>query len=71
MEAYHRLDFGIQFHKQLKRGIRTFEFSMYNAYNRQNPYFYYIGTNNTGTQNTLKKLSLFPTLPSFSWTFKF
>ncbi len=71
MEAYHRLDFGIQFHKQLKRGIRTFEFSMYNAYNRQNPYFYYIGTNNSGTQNKLKKLSLFPTLPSFSWTFKF
>lgn len=71
MEAYHRFDFGLQFHKQLKRGIRTFEFSVYNAYNRRNPYFYYISKDNTGSQNVLKKISLFPTLPSFTWTYKF
>ncbi|RYU96313.1 TonB-dependent receptor [Emticicia agri] len=74
-EAYHRLDFGIQFHKKLKRHERTWEFSLYNAYNRRNPFFYDIvseSTNNgTETKNVLKKYSLFPIVPAFSYNFKF
>ncbi len=76
-EAYHRLDFGIQFHKKLKRHERTWEISLYNAYNRRNPFFYDIvsETTTTGTstesKNVLKKYSLFPIVPAFSYNFKF
>lgn len=76
-EPYHRLDFGIQFHKKLKRHERTWEFSLYNAYNRRNPFFYDIvpETRTTGstveTKTVLKKYSLFPLVPAFSYNFKF
>lgn len=76
-EAYHRLDLGIQFHKKLKRHERTWEFSVYNAYNRKNPFFYNIdsevSTTGTTTQTkmVLKKYSLFPIVPAFSYNFKF
>jgi len=38
MPSYHRLDFGINFHKKLKRGERTWSINIYNVYNRKNPY---------------------------------
>lgn len=71
MEPYHRMDVGMQFHSKLKRSERIFELSVYNIYNRRNPYFYYIGTKNNGTERVLKRVSLFPILPSISWTYKF
>jgi hypothetical protein len=40
MRAYHRFDFGIQFHKE-KRWENDVEISVYNLYNRMNPFFYY------------------------------
>jgi hypothetical protein len=43
MGAYHRMDIGIQFHKKKRWGERTWEISFYNAYNRKNPFFYFIG----------------------------
>lgn len=70
MAPYHRLDFGAQFHKKLKRGERIWEVSFYNLYNRQNPFFYYSDTNNEG-KTVLKQISLFPILPSVSYSFKF
>lgn len=75
-EAFHRLDLGIQFHKKLKRHERTWEFSLYNAYNRRNPFFYDITTDtSTGPvgpyKTVLKKYSLFPIVPAFSYNFKF
>lgn len=69
MASYHRFDFGIQFHKTKKRGVRTWEFSIYNLYNRKNPYFYFIES--TAKGNVLKQISLFPIIPSFSYNFKF
>jgi hypothetical protein len=69
MAAYHRADIGVQFYKKLKRCERTFELSFYNVYNRHNPYFYYIGGSND--KRVLKQVSLFPVLPSVSWTYKF
>jgi len=73
MAAYHRMDLGIQFHKKKKWGERTWEISIYNVYNQQNPYFYYKGTqvDNTGTRNVLKQVTLFPIIPSFSYHIKF
>lgn len=41
MENYHRLDFGINFYKKTRWGERTWNISLYNAYNRKNPYYYY------------------------------
>ena len=77
-EPYHRLDFAVQFHKKLKRHERTWEFGVYNAYNRRNPFFYDIGSEeSTDAQGkpvskaVLKRYSLFPFLPSFSYNFKF
>jgi hypothetical protein len=75
MPSYHRLDFGINFHKKLKRGERTWSLNIYNVYNRKNPYMitfdetYDPQTNKTVTR--LKQISLFPIIPSFSYSFKF
>ncbi len=73
-EPFHRMDIAIQFHKKKKRHERTWEFGLYNAYNRKNPFFYDINTKydaqNKGT-NVLTRYSLFPILPSFSYNFKF
>ena len=75
-EAYHRMDVAIQFHKKKKWGERTWEFGLYNAYNRKNPFFYNIDSkedkNNPNVWiNVLTRYSLFPVLPSFSYNFKF
>lgn len=76
-EAYHRMDFGIQFHKQKKRHERTWEISFYNLYNRRNPFFYQIenvqeGTAPNQTSRTgLFRYSVFPIVPAFSYNFKF
>jgi len=74
-EAYHRMDLAIQFHKKKKRHERTWEFGLYNAYNRKNPFFYNIdrkeGNKPNEYVNVLTRYSLFPVLPSFSYNFKF
>ncbi|MCY7359501.1 MAG: TonB-dependent receptor, partial [Rudanella sp.] len=78
-EAYHRMDFGIQFHKQKKRHERTWEFSFYNLYNRRNPFFYQIENvsernasgQSTGSRTGLFRYSVFPIVPAFSYNFKF
>ena len=69
MNPYHRLDLNIQFNKKKKRGTRTWEISIYNVYNRKNPFFYYVNTSETETK--VKQVSLFSILPSFSYSFKF
>jgi hypothetical protein len=74
MKPYHRLDVAAQWHKELKRCTKTFELGLYNAYSRQNPFFYYISTEPSTTSgeyiNKLKQISLFPIIPSISWTYK-
>jgi len=82
MPSYHRLDLGVNFHKQKKQGIRTWSVGLYNAYSRQNPFFLYWGYDQTSGYNyegwyyedskrVLKQVSLFPLIPSVSYTFKF
>lgn len=70
LPPYHRLDFGINFHKQKRRGVRTWNLSFYNLYNRQNPWALRPGINNQG-EYVLKQISLFSIIPSFSYSFKF
>jgi hypothetical protein len=73
MNAYHRLDFGIQFHKEKKWGERIWEISVSNVYNRQNPFFYTFDSKlvNNVEYGFLKQVSLFPIIPSISYSFKF
>ena len=73
MQHYHRLDLGVSLHKEKKWGERTWTFSLYNAYSRLNPYAYYFEEEFTGnsSQRSLKKLSLFPIIPSVSYQFSF
>ncbi|RLD41044.1 MAG: TonB-dependent receptor [Bacteroidetes bacterium] len=72
MAAYHRLDVGAQFKKKLKKGReRVIEVSLYNAYSRQNPFYYYTGYDHNTKQTVLKQVSLFPILPGVSYYLKF
>lgn len=85
MPAYHRLDLGLNFHKEKKHGIRTWNISVYNAYNHLNPFILLWDTkggdpiyNNVTGQMTyteretiLTQFSLFPLIPSVSYSFKF
>jgi hypothetical protein len=70
MAPYHRLDLGVQFIKQYKKITRTWEVSVYNAYNRQNPFFYYIGYDKAN-RKVLMQVSIFPIIPSISYSIKF
>lgn len=73
MGAYHRLDIGVQFHKEKKWGERIWEISVYNIYNRKNPFYYYINTEYTDGKeySSLMQVSLFPIIPSFTYSFRF
>jgi hypothetical protein len=82
--AYHRFDIGFNLHKTMKKGVRTWNFSVYNAYNRRNPFFIFWDEEfsvepdplNPGGyipvyKSVLKKVSLFPIIPSISYTYNF
>ena len=72
---YHRVDVGIQFHKRKKHHERTWELSLYNAYNRHNPFFYQLEEVSQDPQKPVRtglfRYSLFPIVPSCSYSFKF
>jgi hypothetical protein len=78
-EPYHRLDVGMNFHKQLKHGRRTWNLSVYNAYNKLNPfittvtekYQYNPITGNGTSKKALTQISIFTAIPSVSYTYKF
>jgi hypothetical protein len=46
-KPYHRLDIGFNFSKEKPRGIRTWNVSIYNVYNRKNPYYYCLSEGRT------------------------
>lgn len=81
MRDYHKLDIGLNFYKSIRIGERTLSFNVYNLYNRQNPYFYFLHTTSQpdingneipGTRKTvMKQQSYFPIIPSISYSVKF
>ena len=89
MPSYHRLDLGFVYTiipKKVRKikVVSDISVSIYNAYNRMNPFFLYLATNgdvgggtNSASGNTkgvsfaAKQVSLFPLLPSVTWNFKF
>ena len=70
MPPYHRLDLGINFNKKFKRGgVSTWNISIYNVYNNQNPFMLFVDSEQNRT--VLKQLSIFPIMPSVSYSYKF
>ncbi len=73
-KAIHRLDLGIQFHRKRKAFESYWEIGLYNAYNRQNPFYYSVETVDNPQTNTLKyelrSRPLFPIIPSISYNVK-
>jgi hypothetical protein len=71
LPAYHRADINLNSVKAVNRGIRTISFSIYNVYSRHNPYFVYYSKDQDNNEVKLYQLSLFPFLPSVSYSLKF
>jgi len=77
MPAYHRLDLGVNFVIiDIDDKYSAINLSVYNAYNRQNPYFLFNETEGDpqkGEPVVVKayQTSLFPILPTISWNFKY
>ncbi|PRY86626.1 TonB-dependent receptor [Mongoliibacter ruber] len=71
MRNYHRMDVGINFHKDKRWGKRTWNISIYNVYSRLNPFFMDISYNYETQSNQFRQFSLFPIVPSFSYRFTF
>ena len=78
MPAYHRLDLSATFTPEPKKERKytsTWKFSIYNVYNRFNPYFIYFDNSRfykDGVFETkAKQVAIFPIMPSISWNFKF
>ena len=66
LPSYQRLDLGVNFKRTFRNGHhRTIILSVFNAYNRNNPFLVY----REGKQ--LKQLSIFPVMPSLSYLYEF
>ncbi|MCP3893417.1 MAG: TonB-dependent receptor, partial [Bacteroides sp.] len=63
----HRLNLGINFNKKTRHGVRTWNISVYNAYNAMNPTLLLYKDN----IHKMKKLTLLPCIPSVTYTYKF
>ena len=82
LPSYHRLDVGVVRTFKPKWGESDLTLSVYNAYNRLNPFFVFLepefrtveagGTMfQVPERITAKQQSLFPMIPSVTWNFKF
>ena len=91
LNPYHRLDISLTIDskpykeklnaetnkmvKVKKKFTSSWNFSVYNAYNRANPYFIFFDFSGDPLQGTAEfgasQVSLFPILPSVTWNFKF
>ena len=70
MPYYHRLDLGMNFHLPHKKHPEyksVISLNIYNVYNSLNPFIIYPDN----FEGKLYKISLFPIMPSLSYTFKF
>jgi hypothetical protein len=69
LPAYHRLDIGINCKLSTNKIRSELEFSIYNVYNRQNPYFYYTlpVSYDTGVVFKINQVSVLPLVPSVNY----
>jgi hypothetical protein len=76
LPPYHRLDLSVSYTiSKTNKFESILNFSVYNAYNRMNPFYIFLETTgniaNFDIQTKAKQMSLFPILPSLSWNFNF
>ena len=76
LPAYHRFDLGINFIlNKTNKYESKLNISVYNVYSRKNPFYLYFNISGDITNYELsveaEQVSLFPILPSISWSFKF
>ncbi len=76
MPSYHRLDLSANYILKKKRWLEsTLNFSIFNVYNRANPYFIYFRIEGNLDEYYLsvepQQISMFPILPSITWIVKF
>lgn len=74
----HRLDLSFNWHRKLSERVnRTLNLSIYNAYNNRNPFLVYVYTDSYYRgdewveERTLRQLTLFPILPTLSYSISF
>lgn len=70
---YHRLDFGVTWrNRKTEKFESSWNFSLYNAYGRENPYTISFEPNEDDpTINNATQISLFKWVPSITYNFKF
>lgn len=72
LPAYHRLDISATYIvKQTAKFESSWNFSIYNVYNRANPYFIYFLPDIEKNQVKAYMVYLFPIVPSIQWNFRF
>ena len=74
LPAYHHLDLSFTYRKTVKHLEHIFNLNIYNVYNNFNVFTIYASykTNSDGSQDLIfNKVSLFPIVPSVSYTIKF
>ena len=78
LPSYHRLDLAAILtpkKNENRKWKSEWVFSVYNVYNRKNPYFIYFDQTGSLGQGNLqiqaKQVSIFPVIPSVTWNFKF
>jgi len=77
LPAYHRLDLSATYtpqHSKPHKWEGSWTFSVYNVYDRHNPYFLYVdneGTAATGIKVTVYEVYILPIIPSVTYNFKF
>jgi hypothetical protein len=72
LPAYHRADISFTYlGKKTEKWESSWNFSIYNLYNRANPYFIYFYPDIELGQVKAYLVYLFPILPSVQWNFKF
>ncbi len=75
LPTYHRLDLNFM-HKYEWFGLPfTFSINIYNAYNRKNPFAWYLDSEwnweEQSSRYKVKQITLFPIIPTFGLSFKF
>ena len=78
MIPYHRLDVSATYTRnKWKKFNSSWNFGIYNVYNRKNPYFVYFDYDGEGSlvegglDPKAYQVSLFPMIPSITWNFNF
>ncbi|MEO6650981.1 MAG: TonB-dependent receptor plug domain-containing protein [Chitinophagaceae bacterium] len=74
MPPYHRLDISFTYTPKpfsTRRYKSSWNLSIYNVYNRSNPYFVYFEADESLQTIKGKEVYLFPIVPSVTWNFKF